>query len=282
MPAGLNPEDLKARLQRARFAQLSDRIAAAMNDDLAMATANFKPPPGPSDVPSPVASHRLRTSPQSSLWDRFLFNAADAYDNTLVGATDLLPPQVTPTPRMAPQRWDELKRDAARRRKAFRQREKFPLPVPSGADQWSAAGLGQLAGLVRSPESWVLWGPESLPAALAFDGLMGFGPNLLVQDMHVRAGLRDKVKLDDALRAGAEEIALERATDIGAGMLRDAWRQTRPQLNALGTKIERGLQKVSDPLRNFEAWQYLKDLLQSRPNPRANPDHPRVPASPRP
>src|SRR5262249_32290501 len=79
-----SPEDLKARLQRARFAHVSDRISAAMNDDLAMATANFKPPPGPRDAPKPVATHRLRTSPQPSLWERFLFNERDGYDNTLM------------------------------------------------------------------------------------------------------------------------------------------------------------------------------------------------------
>jgi hypothetical protein len=144
-----------------------------------------------------------------------------------MGATDLLPPQITPTPRMAPQRWDELKRDAAGRWQAFRRREQFPLPVPSGADQWMAAGLGYLAGKARSPQNWILWSPESLPAALAFEGLMGFGPDLLVQDMQMRAGLRDKIKLDDALLAGAGSIASGRATDFGGKVLRNSWREIR-------------------------------------------------------
>jgi hypothetical protein len=195
-----------------------------------------------------------------------------------MGATDLLPPQITPTPRMAPQRWDELKRDAAGRWQAFRRREQLPLPVPSGADQWMAAGLGYLAGKARSPQNWILWSPESLPAALAFEGLMGFGPDLLVQDMQMRAGLRDKIKLDDALLAGAGSIAFGRTTDFGGKVFRNSWREIRPQLDALGLKIERGFQKAGDPLRNFEAWQYLKDLLQSRPDLRANPDHPQAPA----
>lgn len=141
-----------------------------------------------------------------------------------MGAAGLLPPQIAPTGRRTQQGWDELKREAAERRKTFHRREQFPLPAPEGFDQWTAARLGQLAGVAQPLENWIWWSPENFPAALAFNGLMGIGPNLLAQDMHVRAGLRDKVSASEALLAGALNVGLNKATDAGAGLLRNAGR----------------------------------------------------------
>jgi hypothetical protein len=174
---------------------------------------------------------------------------------------------MAPTGRMSPQRWADLAREAAERRKAFRRREQFPLPAPEGASQWAAAALGQLAGQAQSPENWIWWSPVNIPAALAFEGLMGAGPIILAQDMQIRAGLRDKLSAEEAVGAAARNVALNKVMGAGHTVLRDTWRLLRPEL-------EQALSRAGDPLRNFEAWQYMKGLLQSRPAPRSNSGRP--------
>lgn len=274
MPAGLNPADLKARLERLRLAQAGldgravDTGGAVFSGPVNSPTRGYMPAESRDRVPSP---HLPRQAPQPSLWDRFLFNEQDGYDNTLMGATGLLPPQVAPTGRRSQQAWDELKRAAAERREAFRQREQFPLPSPRGTGQWTAAALGQAVGAMRSPENWIWWSPENLPAALAFDGLMGAGPNLLAQDMQVRAGLRDEVDMGDVVGAGLKSIGLNKIVDGGRAVLGPIWRELAPQLDAAGARISREFGTAGDPMRNFEAWQYLRDLLQSRPDPYSGP-----------
>lgn len=285
MPAGLNPADLQARLERLRLAQAGRDSAAADTGSTAY-SGPLKPPTRgymsseAHDRTPPV--HRPRQTPQPSLWDRFLFNEGDGYDNTLMGATGLLPPQVAPTGRRSQQAWDELKRASAERRDAFRQREQFPLPSPRGTGQWAAAVLGQAVGAARSPENWIWWSPENLPAALTFDGLMGAGPNLLAQDMQVRAGLRDEVGIGEAVAAGLKSIGLNKIFDGGRAVLDPIWRELAPQLDAAGAGISREFGAVGDPMRNFEVWQYLKDMLQNRPDPYSRPRAGWTQASPRP
>jgi len=363
MPAGLDPEALRARLERARLAQAYSNVTVPANgSDVSDAppsgpvrppTRGYMPsPPASPHVPLPYAAfrparpvdlgvfdktfetadelqgspiydwgtsplgdrvrqalstpgpHHTRQSPQPSLWDRFLFNEADQYDNTLMGATGLLPPQLAPTGRMSMQRWNQLIREAAQRRQAFRRREKFPLPAPDGLGQWAAAGLGYLAGKARAPENWIWWSPPGRLPALMFDGLMGLAPDLMVQDMQIRAGLRNKVDAGEAIAAGAGNIAQNRMFDIGKTVLRGGWEMVQPEWGQLRTVVARNLGKAGnavgrgwdevlgaaddqlgragDPKRNFEAWQYLKDLLQGRLDSYSNPDGQWMQASPRP
>jgi hypothetical protein len=72
IPAVLSLEDLKARLERARLAQVRDNKAASHSE----ITASNRFHPGPERPPTrgfvpegskPVAPHRLRTNPQPSL-----------------------------------------------------------------------------------------------------------------------------------------------------------------------------------------------------------------------
>jgi hypothetical protein len=271
MPAELDPEALRARLERARLAQANIPAVDERSDGATTATFGSVRPPTRGylpEAPAPhPALHRLHSSPQPSLPDRFRFNEGDGYDNTLVGAAGLLPPQMAPTGRMSQRRWADLAREAAERRKAFHRREQFPLPAPKGAGQWAAAALGQLAAQAQSPENWIWRSPANIWAALAFEGLMGAGPNLLAQDMQTRPGLRDKVSVEDAVRAGTRNIAMNRAMGVGDTVLRGTWRLLRPEL-------EQAFSKAGDPLRNFEAWQYLKNLLQRSPVPPSNSGNP--------
>jgi hypothetical protein len=96
---------------------------------------------------------------------------------------------------------------------------------------------------------------------------MGAGPNLLAQDMQARAGLRDKVSVEEALAAGGRNIFVNWAMGAGHAALRGAWHLLRPEL-------EQAFSKAGDPLRNFEAWQYLKNLLQRSPVPPSNSGNP--------
>jgi hypothetical protein len=85
--------------------------------------------------------------------------------------------------------------------------------------------------------------------------------------MQIRAGLRDKVSAEEAVGAGARNITLNRGMGAGHAVFRDTWRALRPEL-------EQAFSKAGDPLRNFEAWRYLKNLLQRPAVPPSNSGRP--------
>ena len=373
MQAGLNPADLKARLERLRLAQAQslDKADTAHTETQSVASPAPRRPPTrgymPSVAPSlsalpsyapfrparPVdlgvfdksfetagdlqgspiddwgnsplgdrvrrmlltpGSHHIREPAQPSLWDRLLFNEADAYDNTVLGAAGLAPPRLTSNGLMTTGRGtlprsmtDAYLQRQRERVKEFKARETFPLPAPRGLGQLAAAGAGRILGSAQSPENWILWSPAGRLAGAIFDSAVDLASNLAVQNSQVEAGLRDEINLPEVAESAAfgagkgqighslEPYMTEAFAPVGRQLAKadDAisreWKgfleAADDRLGRAGDAASRGwtqfmnlageqLNRASDPMRNFEAWQYLRDLLQrpsALPLPSGNP-----------
>ncbi len=258
--------------------------------------------------------HHTREPAQPSLRDRLLFNEADAYDNTVLGAAGLAPPRLTSNglmttgrsvlPRSMTDAYLQRQRERVRE---FKARETFPLPAPRGLGQLAAAGAGRILGNAQSPESWILWSPTGRLASAIFDGAVDLAGNLAVQGSQVEAGLRDEISLPEiaesaALGAGKGQIdhslepyltealapvgrQLRKADDAISREWKGFLEAADDRLGRAGGAASQGwtrfmnlagdqFNRASDPMMNFEAWQYLRDLLQRRsalPSPSGNP-----------